>query len=114
MVPFLMNGAEISTAAAYRIGAVPIVLNDNRLGMVSREWHSLIRRTLPTSPMRTISVRRTERSLPSRLGRILLQLAEEELISYKGGWQWDEAAIRQASVTDNVVAFVAERIRRLP
>lgn len=39
---------------------------------------------------------------PFFVRQFLLQLAEAVLISYKGGWQWDEAAIRQASVTDNV------------
>ena len=33
---FLMHGAEISTAAANKIGAIFIVLNDNDLGMVSQ------------------------------------------------------------------------------
>jgi acetolactate synthase-1/2/3 large subunit len=32
---FLMNGAEISTAARYRIGAIWLVLYDNSLGMVN-------------------------------------------------------------------------------
>ena len=33
---FLMHGAEVSTAARYRVGALWIVLNDNDLGMVSQ------------------------------------------------------------------------------
>ncbi len=33
---FLMNGAELATAAAHNVGAIYIVLNDNDLGMVSQ------------------------------------------------------------------------------
>jgi acetolactate synthase-1/2/3 large subunit len=33
---FLMNGAELATAAAHQVGAIYIVLNDNDLGMVSQ------------------------------------------------------------------------------
>ena len=33
---FLMNGSELATAAAHRVGAVYVVLNDNDLGMVSQ------------------------------------------------------------------------------
>ena len=33
---FLMNGSELSTATAYGVGAIYLVLNDNSLGMVSQ------------------------------------------------------------------------------
>lgn len=36
---FLMNGAEVSTAAKYRIGAVYLVLDDDALGMVNHGEH---------------------------------------------------------------------------
>lgn len=51
---------------------------------------------------------------PFFVRQFLLQLAEEDMISYTDGWQWNAEAIRQASITDNVVAFVAGRIGRLP
>ncbi len=51
---------------------------------------------------------------PFFVRQFLLQLAEEELIFYENGWQWDEAAIRQTRVTENVVSFVAGHIGRLP
>ncbi len=38
---FMMHGAEISTAAQYRIGAIWIVLNDNDLSMVSQGMEAL-------------------------------------------------------------------------
>ncbi len=51
---------------------------------------------------------------PFFVRQFLLQLADEEVIFYKDGWRWDSNAARLSKVTDNVVAFVAERISRFP
>jgi predicted ATPase/serine phosphatase RsbU (regulator of sigma subunit) len=59
-------------------------------------------------------VQEKTRGNPFFVRQFLLQLGEEETIYFEDGWRWDEAEIRQACVTDNVVAFVAERIGRLP
>ena len=51
---------------------------------------------------------------PFFVRQFLLQLADEESLYFEGGWLWNEAAIRDARVTENVLAFVAARIARLP
>lgn len=50
---------------------------------------------------------------PFFVRQFLSQLADEDLIYYEDGWRWNEEAIRQSRVTENVVAFVAERLQRL-
>ncbi len=54
---------------------------------------------------------------PFFLHRFLLSLARGEQLRFeteRGQWSWDLDAIRALDVTDNVVAFLAARLRQLP
>jgi predicted ATPase/signal transduction histidine kinase len=53
---------------------------------------------------------------PFFLGEFLKHLAAEELIRFdfqRGGWQWELEQIAARDVTDNVVDFMAGKVRRL-
>jgi predicted ATPase/serine phosphatase RsbU (regulator of sigma subunit) len=91
------------------IAAVPLSVGDVS-SMLADAMGGASERYRPLSQI----IREKTGGNPFFVRQILLQLAEEELIFYQDGWQWDESAIRQTRVTDNVVAFVADRIGRLP
>lgn len=53
---------------------------------------------------------------PFFLGQFLIALAEEKLLTIdatSGSWSWDLGRLKEATITDNVIAFMAEKIQRL-
>ncbi len=51
---------------------------------------------------------------PFFVREFLKKIHEDGLIKFKEGWQWDLSRIREAYVTDNVVALMTNKIVRLP
>ena len=57
------------------------------------------------------------RGNPFFLGQLLLTLHGKKLVTRdleSGGWQWDQARIEAAPITDNVVELMAAKVRELP
>ncbi|MCB9644064.1 MAG: AAA family ATPase [Myxococcales bacterium] len=50
---------------------------------------------------------------PFFLNQLLQRLVDDKLIHYEKGWTWETKAIQDVAVTENVVAFMAERISHI-
>lgn len=69
--------------------------------------------TLESEPLATICFEKTQGN-PFFLNQFLLDLYEKRLIRFQGSnWSWNENEIRSCEITDNVIDFMVDKIRRL-
>ncbi len=70
---------------------------------------------LPGRVRLAVTCHEQTRGNPFFLRRLLEALHEEGILKYEGrAWTWDAEALQARPVTDNVVDFVANEIRRMP
>ncbi|WNG30096.1 AAA family ATPase [Cystobacter fuscus] len=92
------------------------------LGALSLEQtHQLVADALPGAQedmVRPLSALVWEKTAgnPFFLLQLLQTLHQEELVTRapEGGWRWDEAGVKACGYSDNVVDFMADRLRQLP
>ncbi len=66
-----------------------------------------------SEPLATICFEKTQGN-PFFLNQFLLDLYEKRLIHFQGNrWTWNESEIRSCEITDNVIDFMVDKIRRL-
>lgn len=106
----LIDRLEQSNSPPQHITLAPL-----SLGQVNR----LVADTLHRSPsevstLAQLCMDKTQGN-PFFLNQFLSALNDEGLIYFKdGNWHWDEQAIEQQAITDNVVELMVSKIQRLP
>lgn len=69
--------------------------------------------TAESEPLAKICFEKTQGN-PFFLNQFLLDLYEKRLIHFQGNrWTWNESEIRSCEITDNVIDFMVDKIRRL-
>jgi len=104
-----LEGSDVSTST---IELVPLAVEHVQELLSDTLWQS--RQDL--APIARFAQGKTAGN-PFFLHRFLHSLVDAELLSYDGAsgrWSWDLEGIEALDVTDNVVAFLAERLGRLP
>ncbi|QRK07930.1 AAA family ATPase [Archangium violaceum] len=112
--PLMLTLAEVRKAGAR--------LEDLHLGALSLEQtRQLVTDALPgaspdvVTPLSALVWEKTAGN-PFFLLQLLQTLHQEELVTRapEGGWRWDEAGVEARGYSDNVVDFMAGRLRQLP